>query len=224
MKLFAICTTLLFSIPLLAQEKINQEIVDAYLKEAGDHAALFYSPIETPPSSALWINHPFWLTEELNVGDIQYDGILYKNILMRINVASQNLVVATPITKLLVEPDMSKIEYFVLFNKRFEINNGVIECVEWEKGDLKLWHRLTKKKGADIVKDSRSYYSYDESNLYYVQDGSATYQVKKAKDVAKQYPQHKKQILKYVKDESSYSSLDKINRIIKALECVSSFK
>lgn len=214
------------TLPLHAQNVKDQDLVDAYLAEAKDHAELYYSPIENIQSSAFWINHPYWQTDDLSAGEICYNGMLYKNQVMRINIATQNLVVATPKAKILVVPDITKIDYFILFAKRFEYIDGKIQCIEWSNGQIRLLHEKTKKKGSDVVKDGRSYYSYDESDKFTLVDGKSSYKVKKANDIIKLYPQYKKQIKKALAQErqNEMSKKDRLQKMIVVLNTVSTLK
>ena len=220
-RITTICLLIVSATSLFAQGRIDQEIADRYQKEAGDHAALYYAPIENPFSQARWINHPYWEQLDCVEGEVCFDRVVYKKVMMRFNIATQRLIVAMPNSKILVTPDMAKVDYFVIFGKRFEEKDGRFMCVEYRSGNLTLWHEKVKMKGTDVQKDNRSYSSYNEIDRFYVVDGQTEFQIKKAKDIAKHYPIYKKMILKHIKN--SYIQ-DKYELMAETLEYLTSIK
>lgn len=188
-----------------AQSKFDQNLVDAYLKEADDHAALYYAPLEQPFNATRWENDPFWESAEGSIGTVYYDGVLYKDVMMRFNVAQQQLAVATPKNKILVCPDMSKIEYFTLFDQHFERIDGRFAAMEFSDGNgVEFWNAKEKIKGPDVFINNHSYNSYIENDYYYLKIDGVMHKVKKAKDIAKLFPTAKSTMMKQLR-ETEYS-------------------
>lgn len=223
-QLITIGLLLIMPIISFAQNALDQDLVNEYQKRVGDHAALFFAPIEDPISMAKWINHPYWDTDELGVGEVCYDGVVYQNVAMRFNVAQQQLAVATPVTRALVTPDMSKVSYFTLFDKKFIPHNDKFICLEFSTPGLEFWHEKTKVRGHDIYKNNRSYNSYDESNKYFLIKDGVTIQVKKAKDIAKQFPKIRKQVMKYLYNSDIMYSKSKEETMLATLMFISNIE
>lgn len=198
-RLTSLFLLIVFFAPLCAQHNFDQKLVEAYQKEAGDHAALYYSPLEQPFNMTRWANDPFWAGQEGTRGSICYDGIVYDNVLMRFNVAEQQLAVATPENNILVAPNMSKVSYFVLFGKRFEIIDGLYACQEYAKNGVELWNAKKKIKGQDVLKGLRSFYSYNEIDIFYLKKDGVLYPVKKAKDIIRLFPAQEKKLKKVLR-------------------------
>lgn len=208
----------------LAQSNIDQHLVDLYQKEAKDYAALFYSPIETPFQSTKWINHPYWEVIDCTDGEVCYDGLLYKGLSLRFNAAAQYIAVATPMSKILVTPDMSRVDYFILFGKKFvKQNDEKFSCLEYDKGIIQLWYRKNVTKGPEVIRDRRSYLSYVIKDSYIVRLGKRDYPIKNAKDIAKIFPEYKKEIRKYVLN-ARVNTQDKLELMQMTLDYVSSLK
>lgn len=223
-KISAICILLLSSVMGYAQNATTQDLIEEYQKTAGDHAALYYAPIEPFFMQARWINDPYWETDQCTSGEVLYDGVLYRDVMMRFNVATQSLIVATPVSKILVAPNMEKIEYFTLFGHRFEKFDGKFRELMSGDKNLKLWHEKTKVRGRDVEKNRRIYLNFDETDKYFIVDGGRTFQVKKAKDIAKNYPEYKKQIKKYIRTSELDYAESKVYAIVKTFEYLTSIK
>lgn len=217
---FAAATNLLFG----QIKNIDQNIVDKYLQEAGDHAALFFSPVEETINSARWANDPYWLTSSCTPGELVYDGILYKNLNMRLNVVKQTLSVATPESKILVCPDTAKIERFVLFGKPFIKKGNRWACIEYQSKDLALWHEKYKEKTADVVIDARSYMNYKEVDIYYIIENGKKHFVKKASDIPSCFPKYKKPLTKYVRNYVNMLEVTKLQGILSTLNYLDDLK
>ena len=69
---------------------------DEFLREAGDRAEMFVGKMVTGYASTVFINHPYWLSDEFLVGEVRYKGMLYKNVLLRYDAFLNQLVVKTP--------------------------------------------------------------------------------------------------------------------------------
>ena len=54
---------------------------------------------------------------------------------------------------------MSKVNYFVLFGKSFEIIDGLYACQEYAKNGVELWNAKKKIKGQDVLKGLRRRFS-----------------------------------------------------------------
>lgn len=223
-KILAICMLLLSSVMAYAQNATTQDLIEEYQKEAGDHAALYYAPIEPFFMQARWINDPYWETDQCTPGEVLYDGTLYRDVMMRFNAATQALIVATPESKILVAPNMDKVEYFILFGHRFERFDGKYrELIAGEK-DLILWHEKTKVRGRDVEVNRRILLHFDEHDKYFIVDGDRTFQVKKAKDIAKNYPEYKKQIKKYIRNSELGYVENKVYGLVKTFEYLTTIK
>lgn len=198
-KLTSLLLLIISFAPLCAQHNFDQKLVEAFQKEAGDHAALYYAPLEQPFNVTRWANDPFWDGQDGSRGSICYDGIVYDNVLMRFNVAEQQLSVATPSNNILVTPYMSKVSYFVLYGKRFEKIDGLYACQEYVDNGVEFWNAKKKIKGQDVLKGFRSFYSYNEINLYYLKKDGVLYPVKKAKDIIRLFPTQEKRLKKILR-------------------------
>ena len=206
-----------------AQVSTQQKLTDAYLSEAGDHAALFYAPIEDPIMAARWANHPFWESEDITIGNVSFSGILYNDVAMRYNVVTQQLVVATPQARILVTPNMEKLDWFTLFGKRFEKRGETFCCLEFDENGIKMWHKQVKRRGQDRIKDNLVYLSYDVFDSFIINDGKQEFEIKKTKELTKYYPEKKKAIRRLI-GSSGYSKYYTLQQLVYVLKYLNSTK
>ena len=59
----------------------QQSLSDEFRKVAGDYAALYTSKVEVGYSPYLYINHPYWDTDEFKKGAVCYGGLVYTCLL-----------------------------------------------------------------------------------------------------------------------------------------------
>ena len=76
--LILLCTFCILS-PVYTQQSLSDE----FRKVAGDYAALYTSKVEVGYSPYLYINHPYWDTDEFKKGAVCYGGLVYTDLQLR---------------------------------------------------------------------------------------------------------------------------------------------
>lgn len=177
----------------MAQVPTAEKMLSDYMKVAGDYSAIYQGSIEPMFSQTAWTTHPYWDDAEIHVGDVCYEGRLYKNVKLRYNLLENRLYVISVDNQYSVAPEVAKISYFTMEGKRFVNTGERYICIQQEGHYVSLLHDRRKMRAGDIIEGRDVYHSIqtsDEYSLVYA-DGRVV-QVNKAKDIIKNNPQYKK--------------------------------
>lgn len=104
--LILLCTFCILS-PVYTQQSLSDE----FRKVAGDYAALYTSKVEVGYSPYLYINHPYWDTDEFKKGAVCYGGLVYTDLQLRYDTFKKQLIVITPEKRILLQVDMRKVAF-----------------------------------------------------------------------------------------------------------------
>lgn len=198
-----VCFLLLIVWPcaVMAQEPVAEKMLSEYITVAGDYSALYQGSIEPMFSQSSWVTHPYWEDAEIHVGDVCYEGRLYRNVRFRYNLMENRLYVVSVENQYSVAPDATKISYFIMDGKKF-INTGErYLCVEQEGHRVSLLHEKSKMRGGDLIKDRVVYHNIQIDESYYLvyADGRRV-KVANANDIIKNNPQYKKELNKMMRE------------------------
>lgn len=224
-RLFLNILGIIFPLYLFAQDKADQKqvLIDQYIQEAGDCAALYHNPIETPYNPAAWINDPYWGTADCQPGSVIYDNILYKNVSLRFNAVTQQLLVSAPNTGFLVCPNMDLIPEFTMGGKLFIKQDGKFMSREYDGKCLSFWDKKVKYKTQDVIERQRSYKCYKEEDTYLLFYNDQYTQVKRIKDLYKQFPTYAKRLKKYVRESEITLRLERAAALTDAISTLDSY-
>ncbi len=183
----------LFSLLFLASGMFSQaQTVEQYLQVAGDHAALYQGRIEPGFPLQAWNNHPYWDSKEFVTGDICFEGILYPQVSLRYDIYRNWLAVRTPVRGLIIVPDQSKIDYFVLNGERFVPVDGYFCRMLHEGEHVALVHRRIKDRASEVIVGRHTLqdlYVIDE--YFLLSPDSEPRKVKNVRNIIADYPQFK---------------------------------
>ena len=130
-------------------------LFDEYIQEAGDHAEMFSGKIEPGYPSTMYLNSPYIPFDEFSTGDVIYNGLMYRKVLIRYDAYLKQLVVNTPIKNSNVYIPMNSVEKFSLGNAEFERRNGEMMLILFKGSHMELaeWVQIElKEKFVDNVK------------------------------------------------------------------------
>ena len=189
-----VCTAL-FVQNVDAQEKIS----------ASNYARLYVSALEPQYQMWMWHDNPYYKgTADLYVGRVSYHGVEYDNVRMRYDLFKQQLAVVAPESNVVCLPEQQYIDWFEMDGHLYV--HDPEDSTQWaallsdgSKNGVVLYHCVKKINGGD--KDFgkgvfEKTLSTEEHYTLVTPDGGK-YHVKRAKDVAKLFPEQKKQIRRY---------------------------
>ncbi|UZR99756.1 hypothetical protein [Chondrinema litorale] len=204
---------LLFLIGLSAKAQDTQTLTTSNnLQESFDYLTKMYNDsMQTSPAiykgneykfySSKMINHPFFYSEDSGIGDISFDGILYKDVQFYYDTHLQQIVVEHDKISYPFIIENNLIDYFIIFEHKYvpleEDSNGLINAGFYDllvDGDVKLYAKRHKSIQKEIDDDQLKYW-FDDEDKYYVLKDDVFHKVKSKGSVLKVL-KDKKKILK----------------------------
>ena len=177
----------------------HQQIFDEYRESAGDYAQLFSGKIERGYSPSFYTNHPYWPSGEFVQGDVVYNGLLYREVMLRYDAFMNQLVVRSSKKMSNVCVPMHLVGKFTLEGTDYVPRNGVFMTVLFSGRNLELvesMHIVMKERMVDNVKIM---YEFERCLKYYVLRDGIMHEVDKLKSVQKLFPDFKKNLKAFAK-------------------------
>ncbi len=134
--------------------------------------------------------HPFFETDQMQSGDIFYDGTLYENIPLLYDIVNQQVVINRYNGDERIQLLNAKLKYFIFDGKRFEnifsiegrnenVSSTIYEIMSEGKASL-LVKRIKNIKNGLKAEDPTSFVEQDE---YYVRNGKSLYAIENKSSV-----------------------------------------
>lgn len=174
----------------------EQRLFDEYLREAGDRAEMFVGKMETGYASTVFINHPYWLSDEFLVGEVRYKGMLYKNVLLRYDAFLNQLVVKTPEKQANVYIPMHAVEGFTIGGLAYAKHDGEFMAVHYDGSHMELLEQMRVKMKENMNHENLQYEFKRNVNYYLLNDGRM-YEVTNMRSVLKLYPGLEKELKRF---------------------------
>jgi hypothetical protein len=174
----------------------EQRLFDEYLREAGDRAEMFVGKMETGYASTVFINHPYWLSDEFLVGEVRYKGMLYKNVLLRYDAFLNQLVVKTPEKQANVYIPMHAVEGFTIGGLVYAKHDDEFMAVHYDGSHMELLEQMRVKMKENMNHENLQYEFKRNVNYYLLNDGRM-YEVTNMRSVLKLYPGLEKELKRF---------------------------
>lgn len=201
--LILLCTFCILS-PVYTQQSLSDE----FRKVAGDYAALYTSKVEVGYSPYLYINHPYWDTDEFKKGAVCYGGLVYNDLQLRYDTFKKQLIVITPEKRILLQVDMRKVDYFIIGDKKFVPHNDTFAAILYDSPQMRLTQYVQCKMGTPVEKGRISYRQFEKPARFVLSKDGVDHTVTSRSSFLKLFPVYKKQLKKYAKEEQlSFNTL-----------------
>lgn len=173
--------------------------VQRYVKQAGDHAALYRGRFLTTNHAANWLTHPYWESDKMQHGQVCFDGLVYPDVLLRYDAHNNLVEVQTPVGQHIVIPDQPHIQWFSIGELRFVPSGDRFVALPYEGRCIHLVHDRQKVRDTQVIVDNHARDNLKVSEHYEVCDAAGLHPVKNARSLQKLYPQYARQLSAYVK-------------------------
>jgi len=185
---------------------------ESYMKTAGDYAALYRGRVEPVFFYTGYLHHPFLFEKNFTPGSISINGIYYPNVNLRYDVFRNYLAVVANERQIPVLPEQDKIDFFVYHDKVYVPFDGWFVCLEHYGKHLSFMHKTRKLQGNDEVIGKFVYKPLEVKENYYLcdADGNVT-PISSVRLLNKMYPQYKKQLKEFIKEEELKFSKPSLN-------------
>jgi hypothetical protein len=200
-----------------------------YFSSASDFARLYVGVVEPQYSKSLWHDSPYYKDNaDLYKGRICYCGVVYDDVQMRFDQLKQCVVVLPPVERVFCIPEQKHIDWFEMDGHRYvrdpedSLRFAALLC-DGSKNGIRLYHSVWKIFDREITNDGKKYRKTLAVEEYYTlmtSDGGV-YHVKRASDIAKLFPEQKKQIRQFARQNRlSFSKRERENSLVKVVESI----
>mgnify|MGYP003477689425 CR=1 FL=1 len=177
----------------------HQQIFDEFRQEVGDQAEMFAGKVEPGYPSTVYINHPYWLTDNFSQGDVVFRGLTYRNISVRYDAYLKQLVVKTPVKRQNVSVPMDLVEKFTLGGIRYERRKGEFMAILYSSPRIELVQQMNVMMREKLVDNVKVQYEFKPTMKYCLYRDGQVYEVTNLKSVSKLYPHLKKELKQFAK-------------------------
>ena len=201
-----------------------------YFFSAGDYARLYLGPIEPQYQKTFWHDIPYYKgTMDSYRGRISYYGVVYDQVRLRFDQLKQRVVVISPVDNYYCLPEQEHIDWFEMDGYRFVRNpedssRFAALLGDGDKNGIRLYHSVWKVYNGENNFGGKKYLKTLNTEEYYtlmMPDGEM-HHVKRASDVARLFPEQKKQIKQFAKkNHLSFSKNRRENSLVALIQSIS---
>ena len=185
-----------------------------HISSASDYARLFVGVLEPQYQLRLWHDIPYYNNKpDFYSGRVSYYGVVYDDVQLRFDQFMQRIVVQTPGSSIICLPEQEHIDWFEMDGHRYvhdpedSTRYANLLC-DGRTNGIRLYHSVWKIDNGDMsfgtMKLLRTLRTLEHYTLI-TPDGDM-HHVKRVSDVAKLFPEQKKQIRQTVrKNHLSFS-------------------
>ena len=187
-----------------------------YFSSASDFARLYVGPVEPQYQTSLWYDIPYYKgSTNMYQGRISYFGVVYDQVRLRYDQLEQRVIVLSPVGNVFCLPEQKHIDWFEMDGHRYvhdpvDSTRYAALLSDGSTNGVRLYHSVWKAyTGENTLEGKKLLKKLSTKELYTVitPDGEA-HQVKRASDVASLFPQQKKQIRQFARQNHLSFSKD----------------
>ena len=209
---------------------VQQAGAQEYFSSASDFARLYVGAVEPQYSKTLWHDIPYYKgNANMYKGRISYHGVVYDDVQLRFDQLKQCVVVLPPGESVVCLPEQEFIDWFEMDGRRYvhDPEDGSRYASLLCNGDtngIRLYHSVWKTYGHEKTFGGKKFLktlNTEEHFMLMAPDGEK-HHVKRASDVAKLFPEQKKQIKQFAKkNHLSFSKKKRENSLVAVVESIS---
>ena len=198
-----------------------------YFSSASDYARLYVGPVEPQYQLSLWHDIPYYQgNADMHKGRISYYGVVYDNVQLRFDQLEQRVVVLSPVGSVFCLPEQSYIDWFEMDGFRYvhdpedSLRYAALLC-DGRKNGIRLYHTVLKEYSGENNFGGRQSLKILTTKEHYtlVTAEGGMHHVKRGGDVVKLFPDQKKKIKQFIKQNRlSFSKSERGKSLVKVTE------
>ena len=198
-----------------------------YFSSASDFARLYIGEVEPQYLLSAWRDIPYYKgTTDLYEGRISYHGVVYDHVKLRFDQLEQRVVILSPIGNVFCIPEQEHIDWFEMDGQRFvhdpeDDSRYAALLSDGSTNGTQLYYIAWKVCSGENAFEGRKYQKVLNTKEHYtlVTPDGEMYHVNRAADVAKLFPEQKKQIKQFAKkNRLSFSKNKRQSSLVKVVE------
>ena len=200
-------------------------------RAASDFSRLYVGAVEPQYQKSLWHDMPYYKgSTDMYKGRISYHGVVYDDVQLRFDQLKQRVVVLPPGGRAVCLPDQAFVDWFEMDGHRYvhdkaDSSRYAALLCDGSSNGIRLYHSEWKIFDRENSFDGKKYLktlTTEEQYTLVTPDG-AMHRVKRAKDVARLFPEQKKQLRQFAKkNRLSFSKGEReksLTVLVESLEC-----
>ena len=198
-------------------------------QEASNFARLYVGAVEPQYPKSSWHDIPYYKgNTNFYKGRVSYHGVVYDDVKLRFDLLKQCVVVFPPGERAFCLPEQEYIDWFEMDGHRYvhdpedSLRYTSLLC-DGSSNGVRLYHSVWNILDAERTFGGKRYLktvSTEEHYLLVTPDGGM-YHVKRASDVAKLFPEQKKQIRQFArKNHLSFSKSERESSLTQLVESI----
>ena len=198
-------------------------------QEASNFARLYVGAVEPQYPKSSWHDIPYYKgNTNFYKGRVSYHGVVYDDVKLRFDLLKQCVVVFPPGERAFCLPEQEFIDWFEMDGHRYvhdpedSLRYTSLLC-DGSSNGVRLYHSVWNILDAERTFGGKRYLktvSTEEHYLLVTPDGGM-YHVKRASDVAKLFPEQKKQIRQFArKNHLSFSKSERESSLTQLVESI----
>ena len=197
------------------------------LSSASDFARLYVGPVEPQYQLSLWYDNPYYKGDtNMYEGRVSYYGVVYDHVKLRFDQLLQRVVVLSPVGNVLCLPEQEHIDWFEMDGYRYvhdPEDNSRYAAQLWDgsTNGIQLYHSVWKVYSGENNFGGRKSLRILSTKEHYtlVTPDGETHHVKRASDIAKLFPEQKKQIKQFAsQNRLSFSKNERENSLVRVVK------
>ena len=198
-----------------------------YFSSASDFARIYVGAVEPQYQLSLWHDIPYYKgNTDMYNGRISYYGVVYDHIQLRFDQLKQRVVVLSPVGNVFCLPEQEHIDWFEMDGHRYVHDSEdslrfASLLSDGSTNGIRLYHSVWKVSSGENnfgEKKLQKVLSTKEHYTLVTSDGEK-HHVKRASDVAKLFPEQKKQVKQFAKkNHLSFSKSEREKSLARLVE------
>lgn len=182
-----------------------QDVGSDYVASAAIQAVIYHGKEQLKYSTSIR-NHPYWKDERYVSGDLGFEGILYKDVKMRLDLYRNELLLLSPDNRYNIVLPSDRVDYAELHGYHIFYGDP-----DERPGNLPEGYYLRLYEGKCVVlgkwscilsqtiKDLKVDESFDQSVRYYIRKEGVYHAVRSKSSVLRLFKSRKKELARYIK-------------------------
>ena len=180
-----------------------------YFSSASDFARLYIGEVEPQYLLSAWRDIPYYKgTTDLYEGRISYHGVVYDHVKLRFDQLEQRVVILSPIGNVFCIPEQKYIDWFEMDGQRYEHDpeddaRYAALLSDGSANGTRLYHSVWKVVSGENANEARKYQKNlaIKEHFTIVTPDDRVYHVKSASNIAKIFPEQKKEIKQFTRQQ-----------------------
>ena len=180
-----------------------------YFSSASDFARLYIGEVEPQYLLSAWRDIPYYKgTTDLYEGRISYHGVVYDHVKLRFDQLEQRVVILSPVGSVFCIPEQEHIDWFEMDGQRYVHDpeddfRFAALLSDGSTNGTRLYHSVWKVLSGEKASEERKYQKNLATKEHFtiVTPDDRVYHVRSASNIAKIFPEQKKQIKQFVRQQ-----------------------